>query len=246
MGYPGKERQQQLRAAKGAKGKKVIREERRAARAGSSLAQGSSSSSSATAPPFGASTVDFSAQQQLVFRPRVTATDPAVSTLAASAAASGFAVPSTNQALPADDASRSNAASQQPFAARIAAVAARRTGGRHHRRSRVPSQKKRLSRRSVFRDLTGVPLAALGLGHNLGGSVAADIVGNWPSEVLGEELLGSDDEEEEDMEDDDEATEDIEDDDDEDMADVGYDSDIYDSDGNEWAALGVNMKEGRP
>lgn len=176
----------------------------------------------------------------------VTATNPAPPTLAASAAVGSFAAPTTSQAPPNDNNSRPHATSQQPFAARIAAVAARRIGGRHHRRSRVPSQKERLSRRSVFRDLTGVPLAALGLGHNLGGSVAADIVGNWPSEVLGEELLGSDDEEEEDMEDDDEGTEDVEDDDDEEMADVGYDSDIYDSDGNEWAALGVNMKEGRP
>lgn len=89
-------------------------------------------------------------------------------------------------------------------------------------------------------------MAALGIGHDLRGSVAADIVGNWPSEVLGEELLGSDDEEEEDMEDDDERTEDIEDDEDKEMTDVGYDSDIYDSDGNEWAVLGVNMMEGRP
>ncbi|TGO36223.1 hypothetical protein BHYA_0131g00010 [Botrytis hyacinthi] len=215
MGYPGKERQQQLRAAKGAKGKKVIREERRAARA--ALAQGSSSS--VAGPSFGAATFDFSAQQQLVFRPRVTATDPAASILFSSAAAGDFAAPSTNEAPPADDASRSHAVSQQTFAARIAAVAARCTGGCHNRRSRVPNQKERLSRRSVFRDLAGVPLAALGLGHNIGGSVAADIVGNWPSEVLGEELLGSDDEEEEDMEDDDDE-----------MADVGYHSDIYDSD----------------
>ncbi|KAF5876893.1 uncharacterized protein Bfra_001248 [Botrytis fragariae] len=251
MGYPGKERQQQLRAAKGAKGNNVIREERRAARAGicepntisklQTLAQ--DSSSSAAGSSFGVTTADLSAQQQLVF---LTAPNASPSTLDASVAVVSFATPSTNQAPPADNASRSHATSQQPFAARIAAVAARRTGGRHHRRSRVPSQKERLSRRIVFRDLTGVPLAALGLSHNLGGSVAADIVGNWPSEVLGEELLGSDDEEEEDMKDDDEGIEDMEDDDDEEMPDVRYDSDIYDSDGNEWAALGVNMKEGRP
>lgn len=103
-----------------------------------------------------------------------------------------------------------------------------------------------MSRRSIFRELTGVPLAAFGLSHNLGGYFAADIVDNWPSEVLGEELPDSDDKEEEYMEYDDEGVEDVEDDDDEEMVDVGYDLDIYDSDGTEWAAFGVNMKEGQP
>ncbi|KAF7908769.1 uncharacterized protein EAF01_004524 [Botrytis porri] len=250
MGYPGKERQQQLRAAKGEGKDEFISLQfsgvtKKELMYYAALVQ-SFPSSSAADSSFGATTADFSAPQQLVFRPRVTATTPAASNFSDSVASGGFAATSTSQAPPADNASRLHATSQQPFSARIAAVAARRTGGRHHKRSRVPSQKERLSRRSVFRELTGVPLAALGLGQKIGGSVAADIIGNWPSEVLGEELLGSDDEEEEDIEDDEEEAEDVEDNEDEEMVDVGYDSDIYDSDGNEWAALGVNMKEGRP
>ncbi|TEY32465.1 hypothetical protein BOTCAL_0729g00010 [Botryotinia calthae] len=216
MGHPGKEWQGQLRAGKGVKGNRAIREERRAAQAvlsgnersaNCSAAQAQGSSAAAADSFFGATTAEHSAQQQLVFRPRVTDTNPVTSTSGATAGTDSFIAPSTNQAPQADNFSRpSTTTFQQAFSARIAAVAARRTGGRHHKRSRVPNQKE----------------PAFGLRHNLGGSVAADIVGNWPSEVLGEELLGSDDEEEEDMEDDDEGVEDVEDDDDEKMVDVGY------------------------
>ncbi|EMR88383.1 hypothetical protein BcDW1_3006 [Botrytis cinerea BcDW1] len=255
MGHPGKERQEQLRAAKGVKGKRVIIEKKRAARAGKcesrsssklhTLAQGSFAAAADSF--FGAITSENSVQQQLVFLPRVTASNLATSNFGATAGTGSFVAPSSNQAPQTDNSSRpSTTTSQQAFPARIAAVAARRTGGRHHKRSRVPNQKERLSRRSIFRELTSVPLAAFGLSHNLGGYVAADIVDNWPSEVLGEELPDSDDKEEEYMEYDDEGVEDVEDDDDEEMVDVGYDLDIYDSDGTEWAAFGVNMKEGQP
>ncbi|KAF7861409.1 hypothetical protein EAF04_007974 [Stromatinia cepivora] len=236
-----KDKQQQLRAAKGEKGKKKIREERRATRAGraqASLAAAGGLSIRTT------NVANFSNQQQLVFRYRSNATNSALSALG-TGAVHGLPASScspASQAQPAAITPRPHSnPSRQTFSARIAAAAARRPRGRHHKRSWVPSQKERLSRRETFREFTGLPLAALGVGHNLGGSVAPDIVGNWPAEVLGKELLGSDDEEEEDMEDDDD---DDDDGDDEEMKDGDYDSEIYDSDGNEWASLGVNMKEG--
>ncbi|KAF7898112.1 hypothetical protein EAF00_004558 [Botryotinia globosa] len=208
-----KEKQQQLRAAKAQKGKKAMREERGATRA----ARGQGAPAAVPGVSFATPSASLPTEQELVFRPTV--------------------APSTTQVSQADNATPPTPnAYRAPFAAKIAAVAARLPNGRHHKRSRVPSQNERLSRRAAFRELTSVPLAVLGLGLNLGGTIAPDIVGNWPAEFLGDELLGSDDEEEDNMEDDDV----------EEMEDVQYDSDIYDSDGNEWAALGVNMKEGKP
>ncbi|KAF7920583.1 uncharacterized protein EAE97_011476 [Botrytis byssoidea] len=229
-----KEKQQQPRAAKAQKGKKAVREERHATRA----ARGQAAPAAAPGVSFATPSANLPTEQELVFRPRVTLSNTASSSSFGTNPAPGSALaPSTTQVSQADNATPPTPnAYRAPFAARIAAVAARRPNGRHHKKSRVPSQKERLSRRAAFRELTSVPLAALGIGLNLGGAIAPDIVGNWPAEVLGDELLGSDDEEEDDMEDDD----------DEEMEDIQYDSDIYDSDGNEWAALGVNMKEGKP
>ncbi|TGO50035.1 hypothetical protein BOTNAR_0408g00110 [Botryotinia narcissicola] len=237
-----KEKQQQLRAAKAQKGKKAMRERRATRAARGSMIPGQAAPAAAPGVSFATPSAHLPAEQELVFRPRVTPSNTASSSsFGINAAPGSDLTPSTTQVSQADNGTPPTPnAYRAPFAARIAAVAARRPNGRHHKRSRVPSQKKRLSRRTAFRELTSVPLAALGLGLNLGGTIAPDIVGNWPAEVTGDELLGSDDEEEDDMEDDDD------DDDDEEMEDVQYDSDIYDSDGNEWAALGVNMKEGKP
>ncbi|KAF7954129.1 hypothetical protein EAE96_005261 [Botrytis aclada] len=243
-----KEKQQQLREAKAKKGKKAVREERRATRAG----RGQRLPAPAADVSFGEPSANFSTEQEFVFRPRGDlkpphrlhhdTLNPLDSSSGIGAAPGSSLDPSTTQVSQADTATLPTpSAYRKPFAARIAAVAARRPNGRHHKRSRVPSQKERLSRRAALRELTSVPLAALGLGLNFGGTIAPDIVGNWPAEVLGDELLASDDEEEDDMEDDDD-----DDDEDEEMEDVQYDSDIYDSDGNKWAALGVNMKEGKP
>lgn len=93
-----------------------------------------------------------------------------------------------------------------------AAPAARRTGGHHHKRASVPCEKERLSRRQTFRQLTGIPLANLGLGLEIGGSIPPDLIRNWPSQWLGEELdePSENEEEEDDEEDDDEEDDDEE------------------------------------
>ncbi|KAB8288456.1 hypothetical protein EYC80_010121 [Monilinia laxa] len=189
-----KEKRERLRAAKGQKGKKMIKEERRATRAVHAPATNPRSFVRSPTPP----------------------------------AAAAPSQPDTTSSLPQAK------APQASFSARIADAAAQTPGRHRHKRASAPSQTERLSKRETFRELTGIPLANLGLGLSLEGSIAPDIVVNWLAEALGEELRDSDDEEEdEDMEDDDE---------DEGIEDQRYDSEVCDSYGNEWAALGVKMK----
>ncbi|KAJ8067536.1 hypothetical protein OCU04_004877 [Sclerotinia nivalis] len=229
MGKPSDERMEQLRAG---------RKERKERGRGVRISKTRQAAPAAVSGAFGATTTSADQpQRNLSIRTRAPA--PRAFFASSPALASTHAAAESQTAAAA---SRLRAVGPQrpSFNQRIAAAVARHTPGRHrHKRAHQPHQKQRLSQRERFRELTGLPLGNLSLGHNLGGSVAPDIVGNWPAEVLGEELVGSDEEEEEDMEDDDDEDYD-EDDDMEDVAD--YDSEIYDSDGNEWASLGVNMK----
>ncbi|KAG4033922.1 hypothetical protein MFRU_004g04180 [Monilinia fructicola] len=235
-----KEKQEQLRAAKEKKGKKVIQEERRAHRA--VRAQESMSAAAAVNPadtaPFAASQVLQPGRRAIQSRGssghQLSRLYPQPHCCRPVPASYNFPCPTTK-------------AHQASFSERIVAAAAKTPGRHRHKRASAPSQSERLSKRGTFRELTGLPLANLGLGLNLGGSIAPDIIGNWPAEALGKELYGSDDDEDEDMgddgdDDDDDDDDDEDEDEDEEMENQGYDSEVYDSDGNEWAALGVKMK----
>ncbi|KAI9647864.1 hypothetical protein NHQ30_004252 [Ciborinia camelliae] len=214
MGKPSNEKMEQLRA-----GRKKRKKGGRAVR----VAQARGSTPAAAFGAFGANTTS-SDQQRLATR------GPASITSFTSTSVPSGAQPqvaATTSGLPA------SAPEKDSFKQKISAIA-RAAQGRHRHKRTQPNQEERLSRRQNLRNFTNLPLASLGLGYNLGGAVAADIVDDWPAEFLGEELRDSDDEKEEIMEDDYE---------DDDMEDQDYDSEVYDSDGNEWAALGVNMKE---
>ncbi|QSZ36837.1 hypothetical protein DSL72_006720 [Monilinia vaccinii-corymbosi] len=216
-----KEKREQLRSEKEKRGRRAVKEKRRVARAVRAQKESIPTAAAMSFEP------NVSNQQEMVIRTRATANNsPAFNsglTVSAGAAAAR-GEPATASPLPRANARRATSS------ARIAAAVVNLSRGRHHKRASVPSQKERLSRRDTFRKLTGLSLASLELGLNVGGSVAPDIDDDWPAKVLGEELRSSDDEEDVIMEEDD--------DDDDEMED--QDLDIYNSNGL-WSALGVNI-----